>query len=211
LPRIEILGEGLTVRYEKAGVKLFTGEEIGRAKISERLAEAVDTLRSVPTLFETVAALVRSVHVIDAGDDNYDVSFSDPSIPFSIFVSVPAGSVHAGALRVAESVVHEAMHLQLTLVERLTPLVGESRGKYYSPWRGEYREARGVLHALFVFRVIDTFLMKLQEGRSPNEDYADYVHGRRRQITEQVAEIRCFQECPELTPLGTDFVGHLLN
>lgn len=211
LPQLEILGEELTGRYEKSGVRLLSEDEISRAKISERLGEAIDSLRSVPTLFETVTALAISIHLIDSGDDSYDVSFSDPLVPFSMFVSVPGESAQACVLRVAESIVHEAMHLLLTLVEKVVPLVDASENKFYSPWRGEYRDARGILHALFVFRVVDSFLMKLQDGRARNVDDAGYLCDRRRQIAEQVSEIRSFRECPELKSIGAEFVGHLLR
>ena len=58
-----------------------------------------------------------------------------------------------------EAILHEAMHLQLSLIERYIPLI-ESTGEtklYYSPWRNEARPARGVLHGLFVFRAIYEF------------------------------------------------------
>ena len=35
------------------------------------------------------------------------------------------------------------------------PLVTPTERTYFSPWRNEYRTAQGVLHALYVFRVID--------------------------------------------------------
>ena len=49
------------------------------------------------------------------------------------------------------------MHLQLSLVERVVPLVLSQRKMYYSPWRDEVRNSEGILQALYVFGVIRLF------------------------------------------------------
>jgi hypothetical protein len=207
--QIETLGEEFTFHFEKRGIKFYTVEEINGVKVSKGFMEAVNTLKCVPTLFATIAALVKSVHLIDAGDDDYDISFSEPHVPFSIFISVPHCCTLSGHLRVAEAVVHEAMHLQLTLIEKVVPLVATTRNKYFSPWRGEYRTAQGVMHALYVFRVIDEFL-----GRIPAMSYSaeegEYLKSRRAEINTQIQELQSFQNCPELTKEGAHFVRRLV-
>ena len=125
------------------------------------LQDAIDVLARVPTLQGTVSTLIRTCHVLKPENDSYDVSHSDPRTPFSAFVSVPRKRGPTDALRVAESLVHEAMHLQLTLIERLLPLVKESDLTYFSPWKGTQRSPRGVLHALYVFRAIHNFFGRL--------------------------------------------------
>lgn len=50
----------------------------------------------------------------------YDVSHSTPVLPLSIFVSVPGADERHAELRLAESIIHEAMHLQLTFIESLS-------------------------------------------------------------------------------------------
>jgi HEXXH motif-containing protein len=209
--QIELLSEDTSRRYEQSGVRFYSEEEIlNGLEISDRLAEAVNTLKLVPAFLITVATLVRSVHLIDAGDDDYDVSFSEPNIPFSIFVSVPRSPSQCGVLRVAEAILHEAMHLQLTLIERIVTLIKPSGSGYFSPWRGEYRTAQGVLHALYVFRVIDCFFGELLNKKLVSSKYFEYLHQRKYEIACQTDEIREFSECPELTDLGKNFVKRLI-
>ena len=191
----------------RSGVRFYTATEIDAENILRpKLREAITCLHPIPSLFATVAALVRSVHVLDPADDEYDVSFSEPDIPFSIFVSVPQELLIP--LRIAEAIIHEAMHLQLTLIERYVPLVIKTQKKIFSPWRGEYRSIQGVLHALYVFRVIDNFLAIIAETCSVNR--AQYIGRRRDEIAEQIDVIRTFRHCPELTPIGVHFVRNLL-
>ena len=52
---------------------------------------------------------------------------------------------------------HEALHLQLSLVERVLPMVvsnpgGESE-QVFSPWAGDGRSVRGLLHGVYVFGI----------------------------------------------------------
>lgn len=207
--QIEILGGKYVRRYEESGIKFYTAQEAGDAMISKRVKEAVNLLKDVPTLFTTVAVLVKSVHLIDAGDDDYDVSFSEPHVPFSIFISIPRRCNQINRLRIAEALVHEAMHLQLTLIENIIPLVNTTPNKYFSPWRGEYRNAQGVIHALYVFRVIDAFLKKLPISSYSSEE-GEYVKNRRVEIHTQIREIRSFQDCSDLTGVGSNFVRGLI-
>ena len=96
----------------------FSGaEEILSDGVCDRLEEALEVLARLPTLGQTICYLIRSLHVISSDDNQVDVSFSDPGLPFSAFVSVPKPSAENVALRIGEAMLHEAMHLQLTLVE----------------------------------------------------------------------------------------------
>ena len=79
------------------------------------LEAAFNVLGQDESLAATIHQLIANLHLIKANDDGYDISFSLPDIPFSAFVSVPSVPVKNDALRVAEEILHEAMHLQLTL------------------------------------------------------------------------------------------------
>ena len=57
--------------------------------VAHQLQDALSLLDFVPTVLPTVCTLVRSIHIIDPIEDEIDVSFSDPALPFSVFVSVP--------------------------------------------------------------------------------------------------------------------------
>ena len=177
--------------------------------VAHQLEEALSFLDLVPTLWPTVFTLIRSLHIIVPNGDETDVSFSDPTVPFSAFVSVPRIWSGVAPLRVAEAVVHEAMHLQLTLLERVVPLVLPQRIMYYSPWRDEERNSEGILQALYVFGVIRSFLKALPvlEPGPVNAHVANRVA----QINHQIGEAQDFQKCEELTPQGASLAARLLD
>lgn len=205
---VEVLPEDLARQCAGLEVRFFTVKEILGGGILGCLREALEVLNAVPSVVPTVCSLVRALHLIDPKDDEVDVSFSEPGLPFSAFVSVPGPSAVAGTLRVAEALLHEAMHLQLTLVEAVVPLVRPTEKTYFSPWRNEYRTAQGVLHALYVFRVIEGFL-----AVAPIEARTLWRYARKRRATigGQVREIRDFRGCSDLTADGAVFVARLLG
>jgi hypothetical protein len=59
---------------------------------------------------------------------------------------------------------HSAMDFQIGFVKM--PMVSEGRERQYSPWTGTMRPSQGVLHGLYVFRVIQDFYRTLFEGGS---------------------------------------------
>jgi len=208
---IELLPENLAVECAGPEVRFFRAEEILGSGVAVRVREALEILGAVPTVLPTVGSLVRSLHLIDPADDEIDISFSEPGLPFSAFVSVPGPEAVAGTLRVAEALLHEAMHLQLTLVEAIVPLVLPTQKAYFSPWRNEYRTAQGVLHALYVFRVIDAFLGEMSYEGPGSELLRDHANERRATIARQIGEIHDFRNCVDLTPDGIAFVDRLLG
>jgi len=208
---VEILPEDLACRCAGPDVRFFGIEEILGTSVLACVKEALQILDTVPTILPTICSLIRTLHLIDPGDDEVDVSFSDPGLPFSVFVSIPRPNAVAGTLRVAEALLHEAMHLQLTLIEAIVPLVRTTRKAFYSPWRNEYRTAQGVLHALYVFRVVNAFL-----GAVPFDDLApvpQQLHARDRQetIARQTQEMHEFRNCEDLTAEGILLVARLLG
>ena len=208
---IEALSPEDRCRYQDMGLVFCTPDETKQPAVFNCLQEAVNLLRYEPTLQTTITALVRVCHVLKAEDDDYDVSHSDPQVPFSIFISVPRRRRPNDALRVIESIVHEAMHLQLTLIEHHLPLIDRSVSTHFSPWKGSYRSPQGVLHALYVFRVIDRYFERLQTLSILSVDDASYISDRRETIWKQIDEIRTFGECPDLTSCGSDVVRRLLG
>jgi hypothetical protein len=114
---------------------------------------AAEVLDSVNTLADTVGCLARSIHLLRAPID-HDISHSSPHLPCSVFVSIPEPTERDANLRVAESLIHESMHLQLTLLDAVESLVGSSGAHGYSPWKQEIRPVEGLLHGIYVFAVI---------------------------------------------------------
>ena len=207
---IEVLTPTCAAHYQKRGVAFYTTDEILHTTILSSLEDALAIVNQVPSLMRTVTALVRSLHVIRSENPDYDVSFSEPHVPFSIFVSVPARRMTNDALRIAEAIVHEAMHLQLTLIDGIVPLTYPTMGKYYSPWRGEYRSPLGILHAVYVFQVVAHLLQRLHSIQNLPVDTLDYINDRLATIRGQLREIECFGRCKTLTLSGASLSQRLM-
>ena len=207
---VEFLTEGCIGPYRDIGLYFYTPDEVASLTILRCLQDAIIVLAQIPTLRATVVTLARTCHVLKPDNDAYDVSHSDPLVPFSAFVSVPQSRGQTDALRVAESLVHEAMHLQLTLIERLLPLVEESDQTYFSPWKGTQRSPRGVLHALYVFRAIDSFFGRLLALPGWPVVCVGHMRRRRCEIARQISEVRAFKDHPALTEVGTRLAGLLV-
>ena len=208
---VELLPANDHRNYEEIGLTFYSGAELTTSTIFDCLQDAIHILAQVPTLQKTVGSFVRVCHILKPEDNDYDVSHSDPYVPFSIFVSVPQQRKANCELRIAESIVHEAMHLQLTLLEQALPLIRPSDDTYFSPWKGEPRSPQGVLQALYVFRVIDQFLEQLLTLSIWSSESVDYMRNRRTEIARQIRYIEPFADCPALTELGTCLVRRLLS
>lgn len=207
---IETLPENDLRKYQEMGLTFYSRAELTTSTIFGCLQDAIHILAHVPTLQKTAGSLIRVCHILKPEDDDYDVSHSDPYVPFSIFVSVPSQRKANCELRIAESIVHEAMHLQLTLLEQVLPLIRPSDETYFSPWKGEPRSPQGVLHALYVFRVIDQFLEQLLTLSIWPSASVGHMRNRRTEIARQVRRLEPFADYPALTELGSDLVRRLI-
>jgi len=207
---IEALTEKFASEYQKQGVSFYASAEIPDTAVLSCLEDAFAIINQVPSLMRTVVVLVRSLHVIKPEDADYDLSFSEPHIPFSIFVSVPEMRIVNDALRVAEAIVHEAMHLQLTLIESTSPLLLSRSKRYYSPWRKEYRDAEGILHALYVFRVIKRFFEYLSSTEGQPLNVAVYIRNRCDEINRQFEAVRSLRLESDLSRVGACFTQRLV-
>lgn len=213
---VELLPIDIAEQYEESGVNFYAAEKFSEQnlianEVLDCVKDAFNIIRQVPSLFTTILNLVKSIHLIKPESDEYDVSFSEPHIPFSIFVSIPGKNSLINALRVAEAIVHEAMHLQLTILESIVPLVINSDEKFYSPWKNEHRTSQGVLHALYVFRVIKDFFYKFSCNSNLNTNLSNYIQTRCEEIENQISQIESFESCPELTEFGRTIVERLFD
>ena len=140
----------------------------------QMLERSLDLVRTVPPLHGTVTGLCRSLHVLAASGRDVDVSCSDPSLPFSVFVSCPPAAERNRVERLAENIVHEALHLQLTLVETIEPLVIDDPDEppVFSPWRNEPRNVRGLVHAVYVFGNIRHFWKRVAAELPESSSFA---------------------------------------
>ena len=158
---IELLDGSAACRYQNLGLTFVPGDEIENTTTLDSIGDAMSVLAHVPSLRDTIIQLVKVVHIVQSDGPEYDVSHSDPRVPFSIFLSILKQGSPINSLRVAESIVHESMHLQLTFVEQLVVLAHETSHKVFSPWKAEYRSISGIIHGLYVFQVIYNFYKEL--------------------------------------------------
>ena len=175
-----------------------------------KLNDALLLVKMLPGLYEDVVSLVKCIQILKTDDDETDMSYSHPKIPFSIFVSLCNDNSVVSNLRVAESIIHEAMHLKLTLIENERPLVKLNTGNvFFSPWRDEKRPAQGVLHGLFVFRIILAFYEAVT-AFFEDENPKTYLLSRRNHIKKELSQLTDFTLCPDLTEDGAILAKNLL-
>jgi HEXXH motif-containing protein len=151
------------------------------------LDRAADLIRVAPQLEAVVRRCVQEILVLKAPDDSFDISHSEPRWASRIFISVPASSFVAD-LRVAEAVVHEAMHLNLTFLEKRLQLVASTE-LLYSPWKFEERPASGVLHGLYVFACIYRFFAHVSQAVPLDDRKRCHVEQRIAEIQTEVGSI----------------------
>ncbi|MGD9545558.1 MAG: HEXXH motif-containing putative peptide modification protein [Methylocystis sp.] len=173
------------------------------------LQQAWSYLSDVPDVGTAVFALVRAIHLLESPGPNYDISHSDPDLPCSIFLSLPVGEPHA-ALRAAESILHEAMHLQLTLLEAEVPVVQLSSSTLYSPWQRRQRPISGVVHGLYVFVAIEVYLSELLLQGDLPRDSASFALKRCREIAEEIEQAAVVAAHEDLTLFGRRFTEGLI-
>jgi HEXXH motif-containing protein len=144
-------------------------------------------IHCAPSLERIVLECVQELLVLDAPDEWYDVSHSEPRWPNLIFVSLPPPTP-VGDVRLAEAIVHEAMHLNLSFLEHRTQLVAEDR-QLFSPWRLGPRPAAGVLHGVYVFASLLRFFEILQNQEGLSLEQREHIKSRRADIIEECRQI----------------------
>ncbi len=198
-----------TMHYETLGLSFHELGELNLAAITEKLYCALKLLSLSPGCAAAVSALTWTLIPLLPPSHEYDISHSDPNVPFTIFVSLTDAPQRHAALRLAEAVLHETMHLQLSLIEEIEPLVASEYATLYSPWKGEQRPIAGVLHGVYVFRAIDDFLEILQQGTLSESERA-YVAERRRDIAGELKEAAEIAQSVKLTEYGRILARRLL-
>ena len=175
-----------------------------------KINNAIGVLGEVNDLQSFIFRIVKSVQIIETVDAYTDISYSHPDIPFSIFFSVCENNSIISDLRVAESILHESMHLMLTLIEDHFDLRdNKSNETFYSPWRDEHRPLRGVLHGMFVFRAIYDFYTLL-EKRINKDNVIEYLSKRKSEIIQDFIALADFPQSLGLTEKGRILSSRLL-
>jgi HEXXH motif-containing protein len=122
---------------------------------------------------------------------------------------VPGRRSEVSALRATENVVHEAMHLQLTVFEQARPLIADKTMQMASPWREEPRHLRGVLHGLYVFRCISAFFATPSLRDVLDTEGAGHAARRCAQIDEEISRLDIDGLARGMTTEGRIFLGTL--
>ena len=171
---VEWLPPVLAARWRNVGLKFASEADLSDMDFRQTLVSSLDFIGMDHTLKGTVAGLCRSLHVLIASGRDFDVSYSDPSFPLSIFVSCPLPAERNRVERLAENVVHEALHLQLSLVECIQPLVidGPDDEPVFSPWKDEWRTVRGLVHAVYVFGNLRNFWKGVASKQPESSSFA---------------------------------------
>ncbi len=169
-------------------------------------ANAAAAIAWAPSLAAIVATRVASLHLLQA-NPGYDVSHSEPQWRDRIFVSVPDRHDQVAAWRLAESIIHEALHLHLTELEAISPLVSDLTGTLVSPWRPEPRSYGGVLHGAFVFVGLKAYF----DAVILPSDSIEGAHfdRRRARIAEELAQVDLAALRAGLTEHGVELSARL--
>lgn len=191
--KIEYLPSETAAKFE--GLCFADGRD---PQIRDRIETAADILVHIPSMAESIGLLVKSIHPLQSPRDQ-DISHSTPELPFSIFVSIPEKDERDSLPRLAESLIHESMHLQLTLIDSTERLAVDDRVSGYSPWKDEVRPVTGLLHGLYVFAVIHQALGILTTERS---EWRQYCHKRISAIEREIASLP--EEPAGLSTIGMD-------
>jgi len=167
----------------------------------------------IPDLWFIITNRVNNIAIVHSIDDCYDTSHSDPSWPGLILVSIPRATP-VGDLRLAEAIIHEAMHHHLSALEQIVPLVTSGQ-TIYSPWKCVERPAIGILHGIYVFGCVSHAFMRLIELGDLHADQLKHAQMRIEEIREEFEAIDHRSLYSSLTSSGKQVLdsaaGELMN
>ncbi|SHN36158.1 aKG-HExxH-type peptide beta-hydroxylase [Mucilaginibacter sp. OK098] len=196
--------------FDDHGLTPFSTDNLFDEAVAQ-IKGAIAVFEDVPPVKDFIIKIVKSIVILKAEDPQTDISYSHPDLPFSVFVSVCDQISPITNLRVAESILHEAMHLYLTLIEGVSPMISlNSNETFYSPWRDEQRPVRGVLHGLWVFKAILDFYCVIRENAVSNI-VLEFIDNRIKLLKKEIAQVSGFQHSKGLTSQGQILAMNLLS
>ena len=207
---VELLSGDLAKPWENMGLQLAKECDLEDKMFVDMLVDSLVLIKGNREIHATVTGMCRSLHPLVCNDSDVDVSFSDPELPFSIFVSCPPMDTQYRVERLAESIVHEALHLQLTLVERAEPLVEENTVETLvpSPWKGERRTLQGLIHGIYVFGNLREFWTDIVNQRPQS---AEFGKARVSAIETEMLDVAHLMGSRNLTTSGHRLASSLLE
>jgi hypothetical protein len=201
--------QNLALFYQEHHLEPISKLELESICAITQLKAAFDFLSYDYACGKHVETIVRCIQVLRQPEPEFDVSYSHPEIPFSIFVSIGVENSPNDVIRLAESVLHESMHLKLTLIENFSPLVTDNKRFFFSPWRSEERPVQGVLHGMYVFKAILDFYQTILANLPDPKQY-DFVDWRIETIKSELETLKNFPASPGLSVNGAILARNLL-
>lgn len=204
---VESLQPGTAARFGELGLEFYPRNV--EIDLMAKLNSAIEIISQVPEAVAVASSMLSTLHFLKPECPEYDVSYSAPNLPFSIFVGASLVEQRNGDLRLAESILHECMHLQLTLIETHVLLVETDELLHHSPWKRALRPTRGVMHGLYVFRIIQEFFRALQSSGGLSDLGREHITDRLSQIDAEVKEMGDLSSSTDLTRIGRTFVERM--
>ncbi len=206
---VELLPEHLAGKWAGTGFHFATEHDLHNLVFEEMLIQSLELARTVESIHGTITGMCRSLHVLVSDHEGFDVSFSEPSLPFSIFISCPGRTEPNPVERLTENIVHEALHLQLSLVERIVPLIDPivPEETAFSPWKSERRPIRGLIHAVYVFGNLRRFWESVSMDKP---EFLEFAQTRIESIGREMEDVRNVFTGQPLTSAGKRLVSSML-
>lgn len=168
--RLDIASEDMWLRAPFGNSIFFEPASVA-ANAMAVLEDAFEIIRNWrPALADEMRKASHAVQFIrdPAASPDKIVSFSDNSVPGTLYVSVLQREELISPYDLADSLIHEHRHQKLYLLERISPTVLPTTMKVVSPWREDLRPPSGLFHAVFVFVELRRFWRHVKETGSFN-------------------------------------------
>lgn len=205
-PILQKLPDNISNIWSDIGIELDKSYNIEKALL--RINKAFEYINDYDPVFMffNVNVLVKSIHLLKSNNEYNDISFSDPNLPYTVFINLPGAHVNNWLERTVENLIHEAMHLQLSLLEKENNFYIKTNAKIFSPWKNEPRNNRGILHAVYVF-----FHLKIFWGKVYSSKKCLFSKNRIKDINEQLALINFNQLSDFYTEKGKSILRFCLG
>jgi HEXXH motif-containing protein len=195
--------------YKQHGLMPVSKHKCDVINAIEQLRKAFDFLCYENTCRENIESLVKCIQILKQPEPEFDISYSHPEVPFTIFVSIGCERSKNDVIRLAESILHETMHLKLTIIEHFCPLINDNKHHFFSPWRDEERPVQGVLHGMFVFKTILDFYESVLSSVQDVEQH-DFIDWRIETIKSELKTLKYFSSNEGLNANGAILARNLL-
>lgn len=207
---IQILDEVSRKSWENMGVIFLGKSDLDINDFSEIYQSAIKLISVFPSLESTINCFAKKIIIVGSEYPEVDISLSDPRLPFTIFLSIPDKKEKNRVERFAEGIIHESLHLQLTAIENEQPLLINEKLRHdvFSPWKGEGRNERGLLHAVYVFSCLFVFWSQIAKTSCASRDFAK---SRCLEIKKQLSSSHHLLTYPSLTSSAKNLSNICLN